>query len=131
MLEKVKDTGNENIETVQLCSFSSGLAVKLPAETGNQWLRPDRGDDKERLCSRFGFKVLLAGHQEVPFHVVLWVQSVELVGRLDYFRGHQAWLTRTETIHGIGKAAVCVMGAGVVILVAAVGGGTAGAVPRD
>lgn len=110
---------------------SPGLAAYLPADAGDQRLGPDWGHNKERLCSRFGFYVLVAGHQVVPFYVVLWVQSVKLVGRLDYFSGHQAWLTRAETIHGISKAAVGIVGAFVVIFMAAVRGGTAGAVPKD
>lgn len=85
---------------------------------------PDLGYDK-------GFYVLVAGHHVVPFDVVFWVQSVKLVGRLDDFSGNQAWLTGGKTIHGISEAAVSVVGAGVVVFVAAVRGGTAGAVPWD
>lgn len=107
------------------------LTADLPADAGDQRLGPDRGDNKERLCSSFGFYVLLAGHQVVSFYVVFWVQSVNLVGRLDYFSGHQAWLTRAKPIHGISEAAVCIVGAYGVILMAAVRGGTAGAVPGD
>lgn len=114
-----------------LCVSSPGLAASSPADAGNQWLGPHRRDHDERLCSLFGFNVLVAGHQVVPFYVVLWVQSVKLVGRLDYFGGHQAWLRGAETVHGIGEAAVGIVGTNVVIFVAAVRGGTAGAMPRD
>lgn len=62
--------------------------------------------------------------------MVLWVQSVNLVGCLDYFSGHQAWLSAAKTIHAIRKAAVCVVGTYAVVFMAAVGGGTAGSVPR-
>ncbi len=113
-----------------MACVSSNLLVYLPADAGNQRFGPDWGDNKERLCCRFGFYVLVAGHQVVPFHVVLWVQSVNLVGRLDYFSGHQAWLTRAKAIHGISKAAVCIVGTYVVIFTAVVRGGTTGAVPR-
>lgn len=110
---------------------SPGFAASLPADAGNQWLGPDWGDHKERFCSLFGFNVLVAGHQVVRFYMVLWVQSVKLVGRLDYFGGHQAWLRGAETIHGIDEAAVGIVGTCVVIFVAAVRGGTAGAMSRD
>lgn len=110
---------------------SPGFAASLPADAGNQWLGPDWGDHKERFCSLFGFNVLVAGHQVVCFYMVLWVQSVKLVGRLDYFGGHQAWLRGAEAIHGIDEAAVGIVGTCVVIFVAAVRGGTAGAMSRD
>ena len=105
--------------------------ANLPADTGNQRLGPDLGDDEERFCCSFGFYVLVTGHQVIPFSVVLWVQSVNLVGCLDYFSGHQAWLTGAKTIHTISKTVVCIMGSYVVILLGAVWGGTAGAMPRD
>lgn len=101
----------------------------LPADAGNQRLGPDWWNNKERLSSRFSLDVLVTGHQVVPFYVVLWVQGVNLVGRLDYLRGHQARLA--EAVHGIREAAVGVVGSYVVIFMAAVGGGAAGAVPRN
>lgn len=63
--------------------------------------------------------------------MVLWVQSVHLVGRLDYFSGHEALLTGAKSIHGLGQAAVCIVGTYVVIFMAAVGRGAAGPVPQD
>lgn len=83
------------------------------------------------LCSRFVFYVQVTGHQVVPVSVVLWVQSVNLVGCLDYFSGHQAWLSTAEAIHAIREAAVSVVGTYVVIFMATVWGGTTGAVPGD
>ena len=111
-------------------AVSSGFLMGLPADAGNQRLGPDRGDDKERLCRRF-LDVLVAGNQEVPLDVVLRVQSVHLVGRLDDLSGHQARLAGAEAVHGVGEAAVCVVGADVVVFMAAVGGGAAGAMSRD
>lgn len=103
----------------------------LPADAGNQWLGPHLRDNKERLYSRFGFHVMVAGHHVVSFPVVLWVQSINLVGCLDYFSGHQTWLTGAKTIHGITEAAVCIVGTYVVIFMAAVWGGTSRAVPGN
>ena len=113
-----------------VCVNQKNLA-NLPADAGNQRLGPDWGHNKEWLCSGFGFQVLLTGHHVVPFSMVLWVQSVNLIGRLDYFSGNQAWLTGAKTIHGISKGAVCIVGPYVVIFMAAVRGRTAGAVPGD
>lgn len=105
-------------------AISSGFLASLPAEAGNQRLGPDRRDNKERLCRRFGFYVRV-GHQVVP---VSMIQRVNLVG-LDYFSGHQAWLPGAKTIHAICKAAVCIVGT--YVFMATMGGGTAGAMPRD
>lgn len=115
-----------------VCDSRCLITADLPADAGDQRLGPDWGDDKERLCCGFGLQILVAGHQVVPFHVVLWVQSVNLVGGLDYFGGHQARLSHaTKPIHGISQAAVRVVGThGVVLVMAAVGGRAAGAVPR-
>lgn len=132
MLQNMKDTRNESSEDVRVncvVCVSSGPPAGLPADAGNQRLGPDWRDDKERLCSSFGFDVLLRGHQVVPLHVVLRVQSVNRVGRLDYLGGHQAWLTSTEAIHGVCEAAVGVVGTDVVIFTDAVRGRTAGARP--
>lgn len=117
----------ENLSKPKL--ISPGFFGNLP-DAGNQRLGPNLGDHKERLHSRFGFHVMLAGHHVVPVPVGLWVQSVHLAGGLDYLRGHQAWLSGDKTIHGIFQAAVCVVGTDAV-LVAAVWGRTAGAVPGD
>lgn len=107
-------------------------AAHLPADARNQRLVPDLGYDEERLARGFGFHVLVAGHHVVPFHLVFWVQSVQLVGRLDNFGGNGAWLTSGETIHGVNKARVSVAGGRVVVLVAvAMRRGTAGAVAWD
>lgn len=80
--------------------------ANLPADAGNKWLGPDGRDDKERLRCRFGFYILITRHQVVPVSVVLLVQGINLVGCLDYFSGHKAWLTGAKTIHAICMAAV-------------------------
>lgn len=107
------------------------ISAHLPADARNQWLVPDLGYDEERLGRGLGFHVLVAGHHVVSFYLVFWVQSVQLVGRLDNFGGNGAWLTSSETIHGIDKAGVGVTGSCVMVLVAvAMGRGTAGAMDR-
>lgn len=63
--------------------------------------------------------------------MILWIQSVNLVGCLHYFSGNQVWMIGAKTIHGISKAGVCIVGAYVVIFMAVIGGRTAGPVPRD
>lgn len=63
--------------------------------------------------------------------MVLLIQSVNLVGCLDYFGGDQTWLTAAKAIHAIREAVVGVIGPYVGILVTPVWGGTAGAVPGD
>lgn len=120
----------ENSEAIRW-AFSRGSGdevAALPADAGNHGFVPDWGDDKKRLCS-LRFDVRLRRERVVPFGVVLWVQSVKVVGGLDYFSGDQTRLTSSKTIGGVSEATVCVLEARMVV--PAVRGGAAGAVSRD
>lgn len=95
-----------------LCLY---FAAHSPADARNQRLVPDLGYDEERLGRGFGFHVMVAGHHVVPFDLVFWVQSVQLVGRLNNFGGNGALLTSG---HGVNEARVSVAGSRVVVFVA-------------
>lgn len=95
----------------------SDYAAHSPADARNQRLVPDLGYDEVRLGRGFGFNVRVTGHHVVPLDLVFWVQSVELVGRLDNFGGNVGRLTGCETIHGINKAGVSVVGGSIVVFV--------------